>query len=526
MTAAPRSVLALGFSLGVLAEWAALRRPAFAIPAGSAERWLAVADFVAGTVLVGCGAMRWQRRSGRLLAAAGFAWFLGTFAAATTDWIAAAGALFLTLHRAPFVHALLSHPSGRMRDPVAIVAVAAAYVCAFVADVGQEPTAMLALAGLVALAAVRRVATRPVLLGGLAYAAVLVAGASMSGDGVLWAYDVAVAAIAVALTIDLRASETQIVVELGEVQEERTLRARLAAALGDPALAVGYWAPAQGAFVDERGGRVDIPADPRRVTIVRDGGEPVAALVHEPGLLDDRRLAESVPAAVRIAVANIRLEREIARQIGEVGASRRRLVEAGDVQRRQLEQRVREGAGRRLDGLLAALPAAAEAGADPAMVAEVVAEIGAAAGELREFARGVHPQLLTEGGLEPALADLAGRAGVAAELQLPQARFDPAVEAAVYFVCAEALANAGKHAPGATVTVAATVDADRLTVSVSDDGPGDAALVAGSGLRGLADRVEALGGQLSVVSRAGAGTTVTAELPLDQGPARRQGCVS
>src|SRR6185503_19891106 len=107
--------------------------------------------------------------------------------------------------------------------------------------------------------------------------------------------------------------------------------------------------------------------------------------------------------------------------------SRRRLVEAGDDQRRQLEQRVREGAGRRLDGLLAALPAAAEAGADPVMVAEVMAELGAAAGELREFARGVHPQLLTEGGLEPALADLAGRAGVAAELQLPRARFDPAV---------------------------------------------------------------------------------------------------
>ena len=267
-------------------------------------------------------------------------------------------------------------------------------------------------------------------------------------------------------------------------------------------------------------------ADLRRVTVVRDGGEPVAALVHEPGLLDDRRLAESVPAAVRIAVANIRLEREIARQIGEVGASRRRLVEAGDVQRRQLEQRLREGAGRRLDRLVASLPAAAETGADPALVAEVVAELGAAAGELSEFARGVHPRLLTEGGLAAALADLAGRAGVPVELQLREARFDPAVEAAVYFVCAEALANAGKHAPGAAVTVAATVDADRLIVSVSDDGPGGAAPVAGSGLRGLADRVEALGGRLIVVSRAGVGTTVKAELPGDQGPTRCQGCVS
>ena len=318
MRAAPRSVLALGFALGVLAEWAALHRPAFAIPAGSAERWLALADFAAGMALVGCGAIRLQRRTGRLLTVAGFAWFLGTFAAATTNWIASVGALFLTLHRGPFVHALLAHPSGRMRDPVVTAAVAAAYVCAFVADVGEEPAAMLALAGLVALAAVRRRATRPVLLGGLAYAAVLVAGAIMSGDGVLWGYDVVVAAVAVALTIDLRASETQVVVELGEVREERTLRARLAATLGDPALAVGYWVPEQGAFVDERGDRVDMPADLRRVTVVRDGGEPLAALVHEPGLLEDRRLAESVPAAVRIAVANIRLEREIARQIGEV----------------------------------------------------------------------------------------------------------------------------------------------------------------------------------------------------------------
>jgi signal transduction histidine kinase len=526
MMAAPRSVVALGLALGLLAEWAALHRPPFALPAGSAERWLAVADFVAGMALVVGGAMRLQRRTGRLLAAAGFAWFLGTFAGATTGWISAAGALFVTLHRGPFVHALLSHPSGRMRDPVAVAAVAAAYVCALVADLGEEPAAMLALAGLVAVAAVRRRATWTVLLGGLAYAAVLVAGAGLSGDGVVWGYDAVVAAIAVALTIGLRASETQIVVELGEVQEERTLCARLAAALGDPALAVGYWAPAQGAFVDERGGRVDVPADPRRVTIVRDGGEPVAALVHEPGLLDDRRLAESVPAAVRIAVANIRLEREIARQIAEVGASRRRLVEAGDVQRRQLEQRVREGAGLRLDRLTATLPATAGNGADPAMVAEVVAELGAAARDLREFARGVHPRLLTEGGLAPALADLAGRAGVPAELQLPEARFDPAVEAAAYFVCAEALANAGKHAPGAAVTLAATVDADRLIVRVSDDGPGGAAVVAGSGLRGLADRVEALDGRLSVSSRAGLGTTVEAELPGDQRPIRRQGCVS
>jgi signal transduction histidine kinase len=188
-------------------------------------------------------------------------------------------------------------------------------------------------------------------------------------------------------------------------------------------------------------------------------------------------------------------------------------VEATDLQRRQLEQRVREGAASRLEQVDEILTGAEEEGADPALLADVLAELGAAGTELGEFAQGVRPRLLTEQGLPAALADLVQRGGVPVELRVAQTRLPPAIEAAAYFVCAEALANIGKHAPAARATIEVAQADAGLIVTVTDDGDGGASLDAGSGLRGLADRVEALGGRFTVTSPPGEGTTLTAELP-------------
>jgi signal transduction histidine kinase len=148
------------------------------------------------------------------------------------------------------------------------------------------------------------------------------------------------------------------------------------------------------------------------------------------------------------------------------------------------------------------------------MLAETLADLANARDELGEFARGVHPSVLSEGGLDAALADLAEHTTVPVELSPCGERFEPAVEAAAYFVCAEALTNIGKYAEASHAAIAAIRRDDRLHVSVADDGIGGADVDAGSGLRGLRDRVEALGGTLSVESPAGAGTRIVASLPL------------
>ena len=206
----------------------------------------------------------------------------------------------------------------------------------------------------------------------------------------------------------------------------------------------------------------------------------------------------------------MRLQAEVRRQIAELRASRRRLVEAGDAQRRRLELTIRRGPERALDraaDLLETLPASGS----PAFTG-VREELDGAREELAAFARGVHPRALTEGGLDAALRELVRHAPRPVVVDVPTGRLPTPVEETAYFVCAEALANAGKHAHASNVAVRAHTGRDRLYVSVEDDGGGGADPL-GTGLRGLADRVESLGGRLEVRSAAGFGTRVAAELP-------------
>src|SRR5215207_3204982 len=242
----------------------------------------------------------------------------------------------------------------------------------------------------------------------------------------------------------------------------------------------------------------------------------VPALVHDPAALADRELVDSVAAAARLAVVNVRLQAEIAARIGEVAASRRRLVEARDDESRRLVDRLHAGAEHRLARLRDRMSrlAGERTGEAVEILRQLAGDLDAARAELLRFARGVHPRSLTEGGLSKALDELVAQAAVPVRLEVPAGRFPPAQEAAAFFLCSEGLANVAKYAGGASADVAVRATPSGLVVHVADDGVGGADPARGSGLRGLADRVEALGGTLWVESTPGHGTRLAAEIPF------------
>ncbi|MET0770846.1 MAG: sensor histidine kinase, partial [Solirubrobacteraceae bacterium] len=208
--------------------------------------------------------------------------------------------------------------------------------------------------------------------------------------------------------------------------------------------------------------------------------------------------------------------------VEELAASRARIVAAGDVERRRLERNLHDGAQQRLVALSFSLRLArTKLDGDPAaahaLLGSAGEELALALQELRELARGLHPALLTDRGLRAAVDALAARSPLPVELEaLPDERLPGPVEAAAYYLIAEALTNVAKYAQATTVRVRVAAGEDEVVVEVSDDGVGGADPEAGSGLRGLADRVEALGGSLAIVTAAGAGTTLRAVIPRQQ----------
>jgi PAS domain S-box-containing protein len=214
-----------------------------------------------------------------------------------------------------------------------------------------------------------------------------------------------------------------------------------------------------------------------------------------------------------------RLDDELHARLEELAASRARIVAAGDVERRRLERNLHDGAQQRLVALSLALRLAqAKLDSDPAGARETLAaageELSLALAELRELARGLHPAVLTDRGLRPAVEMLAGRAPVPVEIaEVPAERLPAPVEAAAYYLIAEALTNVAKYAVASSVRVRVVASDATVVVEVADDGAGGADPAGGSGLRGLADRVESLGGSLEIVSPPGAGTSLRAEIP-------------
>jgi signal transduction histidine kinase len=343
----------------------------------------------------------------------------------------------------------------------------------------------------------------------------------------LLAYEVMLCALAVGLLIGLvrwpweSAEVADLVVELGEARSG-ILRDELARALGDPSLQVGYWLPESAAFVDAAGHPLAMPGpgSGRAATMVERDGMPLAVLVHDPAVLGDPGLAGAVSSAAGLAAANARLQAEVRSSLAEIAASRRRVLAAADEERSRLERRLRDGAQRRLGDLAEILRLARGSAAGPGTaerIARAELQLARTQEDLGRLARGLHPRQLSERGLGAALAALADDFPLPVDLAVPAIRTSSAAAACVYFVCSEALANVAKHASASKVQISVTPRAGGITAEVTDDGVGGAD-PQGKGIRGLADRVETLGGTLTVTSTLGQGTRVTAVIPDDAGP--------
>jgi signal transduction histidine kinase len=318
-----------------------------------------------------------------------------------------------------------------------------------------------------------------------------------------------------------RGAVAGLVVELGEPARPHDLREALARTLGDPTLELAYWVPATGRYVDAEGTPVRLPEDdPRRAaTLVGRGDERIAALIHDPALGENAELIDSVCAAAGLALENERLQADLRARVAELAASRARLVEASEEERRRLERDLHDGAQQRLVSIAMALGLVdARLEGDPSAAGPVLREarqeLTVALDELRRLSHGIRPSILTERGLGPALEDLAKRSTLAVTLRLELDRRVPDhIESCAYFLVSESLANAAKHAHTREAIVLARIDDGALVVEVRDDGIGGATFDRGTGLRGLTDRVEGLGGRLSLTSPPGRGTLVRAEIP-------------
>jgi two-component sensor histidine kinase len=266
------------------------------------------------------------------------------------------------------------------------------------------------------------------------------------------------------------------------------VREMLAESLGDSTVAIAYWLPDRQAFVDEAGRPVDLPEPDsgRAWTAVERDGRPVAAIVHDAALDTSPELVHAAAAASLLAIDNERLKADLRARVEELRVSRLRIVEAADEARRRID-----GLARRLEVAL---------------------------GELRELARGIHPAILTQSGLAAAVQALADRATVPVEVEVAVDRRLPApVEAAAYFLVAEALTNVTRYAKatGAEVTIA--MEGDDVRVTVADDGVGGVDVASGSGLRGLQDRLATVEGRLEIDSPPGGGTRLTGRIPSGAG---------
>jgi signal transduction histidine kinase len=508
----------IGLGFGVAAEWI-----------GQPE--LIVLDAAAGFALVFLGLAAWSSRPntkvGPIMVGAGFTWFLGTL------WAPA-----VLLHRAPLAQLLLSYPTGRVSSRLARVFVGAAYAYAAAYPVAEKEYATITFAaGLVALSighySIARGPERRAQLAPLSasttfgFVLALSATARLTDvggvDAVLFAYDLTVLLIAVGLFADLlwgrwaQAAVTGLVIDLGESGAAGTLRDRLARTLGDPTLVLAYWLPGEDRFVDEAGRTIEPPAPgaERAVTPIEEDGRQIAALVHDVAILDDPQLISAVASATGLALSNVRLQADVRERVKEVEASRRRIVEAADEQRRRLEGELRTGAEMRLAHAADLLADSGEP------LAEARGALDAARSALIEFASGIRPRTLTEQGLHRAIQELAERSPFPVDAVVPHERFAPAIEAAAYFVCSEALTNAAKYANASRATVCVSTNHGRLVLDIADDGIGGADASRGSGLRGLTDRVEALGGLLELESTPGRGTRVGVSLPLTARDGRR-----
>lgn len=307
-----------------------------------------------------------------------------------------------------------------------------------------------------------------------------------------------------------RARVAQLLTDMDAEHDPVALQSSLRDVLADPGLLVLLRDSSTG-WIDVAGLAVD-PAGTERSLVTVDA---TAALLVDSGVIDQVDLLTAVVRASRLAMDNARLQALAQARLEDVTRSRQRLATVALDERRRLERDLHDGAQQRLLSVAAGLAGARAATGDPAMhrrLDDVRDGLREALAELRGVAHGIHPAVLTQSGLGPAVESAVDRLGLPARLSFEPRRWPPAVEAAAYFVTSEALANAVKHAGARLIEVVARTEGDELLLTVVDDGCGGAAAT-GGGLTGMRDRVTALGGTLAVTSAPGAGTTIAARFP-------------
>ena len=518
------------------------------------------------------GLIAWWRRPGNrfgpLMVAAGFGTFLAMLGWSNVYVLHTVGQTLNFLPPILFLHVFLAFPNGRLERPFERAIVGTAYVTGIglgfarmllggfgpngVFEVATEPgvaavlervqlvtSSACALAGIGVLLARRLGAGRPLRRSvalltdsfavGLLMIAVLALRAAVGAPGYvtiqrLTFFVVGLAPFAFVTGLLharlARSSVGDLFVELRADPAPADLRDALARALRDPSLTLAYWVPEYGSYACPDGRAVQLPdSDGRRaVRLIERDGVPVAALVHDPALRDERELLDAVTAAAGIAIEKSQLSVELRARVEELRGSRARIVEAGQRERQRLERNLHDSAQHRLTALSLQLSLLQEQLACDRSAAVQLErarrEIDTSLEELREIAHGIHPAVVSGHGLAVALEQLAARAPVPVRLGVEiEGRLPEEVEVAAYYVISESLANIGKHAQAASAAVEVARGNGQVSVEVVDDGIGGADTEGGSGLRGLADRVEALGGQLRVWSPRGGGTRVKAEIP-------------
>src|SRR4051794_139246 len=533
-----------------------------------------------GCGFAGTGLYAWNRRPGNrvgpLMTVAGCVWLVRGLEVSSDGRLFALGALAAPWAYAVLTHLLLAFPSGRLESwpprllaTIAYVNVTALQLLAFLftdtratyagclrcppnpvlvtasgTAVGmvvaaQGICALLVLFGLVVVLERRwRVATAgqrrsltPVLVTGamtLGFLAVSVIGVAPGATDIFILLTVTCFAfVPFAFLLGLLRSRfgeaeavTLVVKKLGADSGRSALRDALAEALGDPFLRLAYWVPEIASYVDSDGSPVRLPEPDDGViaSLISHDGEPLAAVIHNASVAEDGNLIQTVSAAVELTLRNERLDAELRARVAELRASRARIVEASDEQRRRIERNLHDGAQQRLMALGIDMRLARDqVASNPAEAVELLDaalhELGEATAELRELARGIHPSVLTNRGLDAALQALAGRSPVPVVIVAPGHRFPSPIESAVYFVVAEALTNATRYASAREITVSILDRHGVVEVEVRDDGIGGANPEHGSGLRGIHDRIAALDGHLELASVGGEGTTLRVRLP-------------
>jgi signal transduction histidine kinase len=518
------------------------------------------------------GVIAWSRRPdsrfGPLMIAAGFGMFLSSFQWANWGLPYTLGLAFDLLPAVLFLHVFLAFPDGRLDTRTERIVVGLGYFAAVglqltkmllggfipdnllavanalaafntVEDVQLFAVAALSLAGIPLLAARRRRSGRPLrrwvellvysfALGLVMVAVLLVAGAFgwSSFQTIRKVTFLTIGLAPVAFLIGLlsvrlaRTTVAELLVELHADPAPVDLPGMFARALRDPSVTLAYWLPEYGKWADLDGRPVELPeADSdRAITMIERDGVRLAALVHNRSLTDEPELLDAVSAAAGIALENGRLHAELRARLEELRGSRERVLEAGQRERQRLERNLHDGAQQRLIALSLDLRMLEEVlGDDPdarARVDQARREIAHSLEELREVAHGLHPAVVSGHGLAVALESLAARAPVPVRLSVDlEQRVDEQLEVAAYYVVSESLANIGKHARASSAAIDVCRADGQLVVEIVDDGVGGADTEGGTGLRGLADRVEALDGRLRVWTPRGGGTRVRAELP-------------